>query len=131
MKVELFTLCEGAFNTNGRLTIVNTFEDIVSNQYPWRGQLGMALKVFVSKEEAGEHDLKLSIESAVGNQKLHEMNAHMNFPTGEKAKDIHVALATNIQGIILQAPGEYKVIVEMDGSALHLYQFKALLLNAK
>lgn len=131
MKVELFTLCEGAFNTNGRLTIVNTFEDIVSNQYPWRGQLGMALKIFVAKEEAGEHDLKVSIESCAGNQKLHEMNAHMSFPTGEKANDIHVALATNIQGLLLQTPGEYKVIIEMDGSALHSCSFKALIINAQ
>ena len=131
MKVELFTLCEGAFNTNGRLTIVNTFEDIVSNQYPWRGQLGMALKIFVPKEEAGEHDLKISIESCAGSPKLHEMNAHMSFPTGEKANDIHVALATNIQGLLLQTPGEYRVVVEMDGAVLHTCPFKALIINAQ
>lgn len=131
MKVKLFTLCEGAFNTNGRLTIVNTFEDIVSNQYPWRGQLGMALKVFVSKEEAGEHDLRISIEAGTGNQKLHEMNAHLSFPTGDKANDTHVAMATNIQGILIQAPGEYKVTIEVDGFVLYSNPFKALILHAK
>ena len=131
MKVDLFTLCEGAYNTNGRLTIVNTFEDIISNQYPWRGQLGMALKIFVSREDAGEHDMKVSIESGAGNQKLHEMNAHLSFPTGEKANDIHVAMATNIQGLLIQTPGEYKVVIVVDGSELYSFPFKSLLLHAK
>lgn len=126
MKVELFTLCEGAFNTNGRLTIVNTFENIVSNQYPWRGQLGIALKLLFLKEEVGEYDITVSIQPSYEEQKIHEMKAHLSMQTGEKANDVHVAMASNIQGLLISKPGDYKVVIDVNGAELYSCPFKAL-----
>lgn len=131
MKIDLFTLCEGAFNTNGRLTIVNTFEDIIAPSYPWKGPLGMALKILVKKEEAGEHDLKVSIKPVTGDKMLHEMNAHLNLPVEKATNDIRVAMATNIQGLLVPSPGDYVVEVVFDGIVLGSFPFKALTSNGK
>lgn len=129
MKVELFTLCEGAFNTNGRLTIVNTFEDIVSNQYPWRSQLGMALKLGFLKDEMGEYDIKVSILPESGGQPMHEISAHLSYKQSVQASDVHLAMATNIQGVVIPAAGIYKVDIRINDNLLQSFPFKAILKN--
>lgn len=126
MKIELFTLCEGAFNTNGRLTIVNTFEDIISKQYPWRGQLGIALKLLVPKGEAKDYGFQLQIQNTESKQVFHEMNADLKLAQPEDAGDIRIAMATNIQGLLLPSPGEYSVSISIDGNLIQSFPFKAL-----
>lgn len=129
MKVVLFTLCEGVFNTDGRLTIVNTFEDILSNEYPWKGQLGVALKLLVPKNEPGEYDIQVCIKKAIGDQTLHQLNAHLSFPQEKEQHDVHIAMASNIQGLLLPAPGNYKVDIVINGEVQFSSPFKALKQN--
>lgn len=120
MKIELFTLCEGAFNTDGRLTIVNTFDDIKSDHFPLKYALGVALKVFIPKTECKDYELKLSIVSA-DNTILHEIKAPLKM--SQNNEDIHMALATNIQGIVFNAAGNYHVNVAFDNNNLLSYSF--------
>lgn len=126
MKIELFTLCEGAFNTNGRLTIVNTFEDIVSEQYPWRGQLGLALKILFSREESGGFDICVWIKAVNDTKPLHEIKGHLEIKHNGEGKDVRLAMCTNIQGVVLTNPGDYEVVVLVNDKVLQAYPFKAL-----
>lgn len=130
MKIELFTLCEGAFNTNGRLTIVNTFEDIIANQYPWRGQLGMALKLLIPKDEIKDYSFQVRIQSADCTQTFHEMNAELKLSQPIDQGDVRIALATNIQGLLLPVAGDYIVVISVNGNPLQTFTFKALLKHA-
>lgn len=129
MRVELFTLCEGAFNTNGRLTIVNTFEDIVSEQYPWRGQIGMALKILFPREEAGGFDLSVQIKAKDIEQPLHEIKGHLDINHQGEGNDVHLAMCSNIQGVVLTKPGDYEVVIIVNGNILQVFPFKALVKN--
>ena len=127
MKVELFTLCEGAFNTNGRLTIVNTFEDIVSKEYPWRGQLGLALKILFPRKESGGFDICVRIKPKDVEQPLHEIKGHLDINHKGEGKDVRLAMCTNIQGVVLTKPGEYEVVILVNGKVLQGYPFNALM----
>lgn len=130
MKIELFTLCEGAFNTNGRLTIVNTFEDLIANQYPWRGPLGMALKLLVLQEEVQDYSFQIRIQNRDKTQTFHEMNAELKLAQQAGHGDVRIALATNIQGLLLPVAGEYLVVISVNGNPLQTYSFKALFSHA-
>lgn len=126
MRIELFTLCEGAFNTNGRLTIVNTFEDIVSEKFPWRGQLGLALKILFPHEESGGFDILVRIKPAGDAKPLHEIKGHLEIKHNGGGKDVRLAMCTNIQGVALNNPGDYEVVVLVNDNVLQAYPFKAL-----
>lgn len=120
MNIELFTLCEGAFNTNGRLTIVNTFDNIKSDHFPLKYPLGIALKVFVPKAECRDFEIKVSIVSS-GDSILHEIKAPIKIEPNDKG--IHIALATNIQGVNFAAAGTYYIKVAFDKMLLLSYPF--------
>ena len=54
MKIEFFTFCDGAYNYDGRLTIVGTYDDIKAQSFPWKTNMSFALKLLVSNDEAGK-----------------------------------------------------------------------------
>ena len=69
MKLNLFTLCEGAFNHNGHLTIVNTIDFINCEELPYRvAQFGVAAKIYFDAAESGEHLLKLICKNVMGEE---------------------------------------------------------------
>lgn len=112
MKIELFTLCDGAFNNGGRLTIVNTYDNVMARQFPWKAALGVALKIYIPADEKGTHTLSVAIVNEKGDQVLHNLNANLDIPID--GQDGHIALASNIQGIVFPNAGLYFVIVRID-----------------
>ncbi len=67
MELKLFTLCEGAFNHNGHLTIVNTIDFINGEEFPYRiPQFGIAAKLNFKAQESGNHHLQLVCVDALG-----------------------------------------------------------------
>ncbi len=127
MRIVLFTLCEGAFNSGGKLTIVNTFDDILAKEYPMQCPMGMALKLLIPKEEICDCDLKICVHSCSGEQKLHELNAHIPAPKGENAdQDFRVAVATNIHGLLFSSSGDYQVDITANEELIGSFPFKAI-----
>ena len=45
MDIRVFTLCDGAYNYNGKLTIVGTVDHIKVSKVPAIASIGLALKV--------------------------------------------------------------------------------------
>jgi len=71
MKLNLFTLCEGAFNHNGHLTIVNTIDFVNCEELPYRmAQFGVAAKVDFEVNESGKHQLKLVCINTMGEENI-------------------------------------------------------------
>ena len=124
MRIELFTLCDGAFNNGGRLTIVNTYDDVLARQFPWKAAIGVALKIFIPAEEKGAHTLSVEINNEKGDQVLHKLNANLDIPID--GQDGHVALASNIQGIVFPNAGLYYVIARIDEVELLHHKFSVI-----
>ena len=107
MEIELFTLCDGAFNYNGRLTIIGTYDSILASQFPWNIDLSFALKLFVPKGESGEKTISLQFLSQDGDSFAANLQASVVVPESESAG--HIALATTIRGVSFPKPGSYLI----------------------
>ncbi len=60
MKIELFTLCDFAQENNGKLTIVGTFDTIISRNFPCvHPQLSVVIRIRFDLFEFGSHTFRI------------------------------------------------------------------------
>lgn len=122
MKVELYALCQGAFNSNGQLTIVNTIDNFVVPTFPARVSFGLALKLYILPEEEGEKTLTISILDKGNKSIITPIVASLHVERLGKAS--HIAIALNLQNVLFEKPGSYDVHLELDGNRLDNYAFE-------
>ena len=122
MKVELYALCQGAFNSNGQLTIVNTIDNFVVPSFPARVSFGLALKLYILPKEEGEKTLTISILDKENNSIIPPIPASLHVDSYDKAS--HIAIALNLQNVLFEKPGAYDVHLELDGKRLDNYAFE-------
>lgn len=122
MKVELYALCQGAFNSNGQLTIVNTIDNFVVPTFPARVSFGLALKLYILPEEEGKKVLSISILYKDNKSIIPPIPANLHVERLDKAS--HIAIALNLQNVLFEKPGEYDVHLELDGERLDNYAFE-------
>ena len=125
IKVELFALCDGAFNNAGRLTIVNTMDDLVSKTFPARFTFGLAFKFFVQPEVEGEKELSIAIEDEDGNNIIAPIiKARMCLAKSEK--ESHIVLAINMQNVLFFKEGKHFVRLQIDGERFDDFSFEVI-----
>lgn len=116
MVLELFTICEGAFAKNGQLTIVNTLDSIVANQFPMILNLGVAIKLKLFKEEYGKHLVSLAIATKEGVSIAPDMKVE---PDVTSPNDYcNLVMSTNIQGIRIEKPNIYVINMSVDSNSI-------------
>ena len=118
MKVELFTLCDYVSNHNGHLTIIDTFETIEADKFPWRSYFGVALKVHLSNPQSEVLKLNIYIHK--------DGNLERNFNATQEmtVQDAHkMVMAGNIKGLIFDAPGIYHFKVSLEERQIVDYTF--------
>ena len=112
MKLNLFAICEGAFNHNGHLTIVNTKDFINSEKFPYRAdQLGLALRLEFDASETGEHPFELGYVDPAG---TFTTMGKSSIKVEQAKQNTLFCLAANLSGFIFIRPGIYKFIVKVD-----------------
>ena len=118
MDIELFTLCDYATNDDGRLTIVNTLDNLVVDKFPWRAYFGFALKGTIKHIRQEDTILTLSLylkgqeETCIFNSSAPLMNKVGRF-----------AAAGNLRGLIFEQPGEYIFKVYSNNGLCREYVF--------
>jgi len=122
MKVELFALCQGAYNNNGQLTIVNTIDNFVVPTFPSRISFGLALKFYILPKEEGDKTLSVSILDKEKNSIIPPIPVNLHIEKLENAS--HIALALNMQNVLFVKPGEYDIHLELDGSRFDNFAFE-------
>lgn len=105
MEIELFTLCEFVDNENGKLTIVNTIDDIMAAKLPWRAYFGVAIKLKFEEENITDADsIKLCIHSKEHPEtKLFEADT----PLPKHTQQTRMTIGGNIKGLVFQDRGEH------------------------
>lgn len=124
MKVELFALCQGAFNNNGQLTIVNTFDNFGIEAFPARISFGLALKFYILPYEEGDKTLSISILNEQKESIIPAIPTNLHIERFEKAS--HMGLAINLQNVLFEKPGEYNVHLELNGTRLDDFAFEII-----
>jgi len=116
MEVELFNICEGAFNHDGRLTLVEVFDRIHVVSVPLEIACGVAIKLLFSKEDAGQHTLTIKVYHTDIPDAIAQYSSNVVVP--ENADDGRLAVAINIRGFKLPLAGKYRISLEVDGTSM-------------
>lgn len=118
MKVELFTLCDYVSNNEGSLTIIDTFETIEADKFPWRAYFGVALKVYLSNPQSETLKLNMHIHKSDSTDNIFNAMQEM------RIKDAHkMVMAGNIKGLIFDTPGLYHFVVSLEDKSIVDYAF--------
>lgn len=122
MIIELFSLCDGAFNYNGKLTIVGTLNGITVPQLPAQIKVSLAMRMRVGQEDVGEKKMLIHFVNPEGKNLPVELAVKLNIvPT--KEPDSYITFSADIQGLPLMEEGHYCVNVSIDGQQIGNYPF--------
>lgn len=125
-KVELFTLCQGAYNMEGHLTIVNTIDEFVVPQLPVRLSFGLALKLYIRPNVEGEKHLLISIINKKNDTNLKFPQIPFNLQIEKKETASHINIALNLQNVLFETSGVYDVHLEIDGKRFDDFAFEII-----
>lgn len=121
MKVSLFTISEGAFNKNGSLTIVNTYDMIVGDSYPMRIPIAFAIKLENSPEDSGNKKLSVVAKHVEKEREIARVDSNIIIPNTNGK----FAFAANANGFIIPEEGTYSFSVIVDEILLSEITLKA------
>lgn len=112
MRIKLFSICEGAFNNAGRLTIVNTYDMIGSKAFPLKMPIGVAMTIIFDATDEGKRHLELKITNTTTQLPIAKMDSEFVVPKDEKGG--YLNFVSNVQGFVFPTPGEYTFSLSVD-----------------
>lgn len=128
MNIELFTLCDGAYNYNGKLTIVGTITTINTDSLPTFAKLGLAMRLRVEPEDVGEKIMLINFYAPDGSKLPIDLTVNLEIkPTPDPIS--YITFAAELQGIPLEKEGSYNVSVSIEDNRIGLYSFNVMLRN--
>ena len=116
MDVEVFSVCDAATDSGGKLNLLGAFDTLFSGKVPFtHPQCAIALRVRFLKHEEGAHKFDIRLVDADGRIVLPPLNADVRvaIPAGGQSSVVNMVL--NIQGLRLERHGEYAVNLSVDG----------------
>lgn len=124
MKVELLALCDGAFNYNGKLTIVGALSDYNASTVPTKINIGLALKIRLDANENIEGGLKIVFYNP--DETVIPVDINVDLTTKTTPEMSYISLAADIQGVPITQYGCHHVKVYLMDECLSDYSFKVI-----
>lgn len=118
MNIDLFTLCDYVSNHNGQLTIIDTFDSLNAEKFPWRAYFGVAVKMDISKNVDKDFNICIYKDGAP-EKKL--FNVDTPFSSKEYGKFV---LAGNIKGLIFEEAGLYHCTLSIGNKVIKDCKFQ-------
>lgn len=109
MNIRLFTLCDGAHNYNGRLTVVGTTDNVRVQNVPSKLNIGLAIKVSFPPSEYGEKKLIIKVCDNEGTDVMPEIALPSTIASARDGEEARLVLAGNLHGINITKEGWYYV----------------------
>lgn len=123
MNIRVFTLCDGAYNYNGKLTLVGTIDNLKAPKYPHAADVSLAIKVSFTPSENGDKTVSIRFQDFAGNLLLPEMQSKTKIES--KGEEGRMVMVVDLHGLPIPKEGEYKVILEINSEIFEL-PFKAI-----
>lgn len=98
----MFTLCDGAYNYNGKLTIVGTVDYIKVPKVPTVGSIGLAVKLVNDVPQVGKKLITINFKDSSGEN----MAPEITFDAEIKDK---IVIAGNLNGLNIKDIGDCRV----------------------
>lgn len=121
MTIELFTLCDGAYNYNGKLTIVGSLTSVSVGELPAKLQMSIAMRIRVEAEEKGNCQLKIQFVNPDGTVIPADLVINTELDSSEKIS--YLAIAATIQGLRIEQAGNHVVRVTIGDNIVGEYPF--------
>jgi len=121
MDIQIATLCDAATDYNGKLNILGAFDTIASGQLPAPvPQCAMAIRMLFERQDAGEHDMVVSIIDPDGTPvvKPLEMSFGLEFPPDDDVIHLTRNLVYYMHNLQFKNAGPHTVDVRCDGEIL-------------
>lgn len=119
MDIRVLTLCDGAYNYNGKLTIVGTSDNLKVLRVPCIASVGLAIKLVFPASEFGKKNVEITFKrSSDGQQVLPPLQFQTSIES--KGQEGYIVLAANINGLNIQETGKHVVEVNVDGNVVIL-----------
>ena len=119
MEVEIFTLCDAATESQGKLSILGTFDTIFANRVPAiHPQCAVVVRLRFSRIETGDHTFVLHLVDEDGNAVIPPLQGKLgvNFKLNDHFATANMIL--NIQNLKLEKYGEYSLDLAVNGREL-------------
>ncbi len=115
MNVELFSLCDAATDTAGKLNILGAFDSIVVGALPAvHPQCAIALRLRFMRAEEGDHAVRISLIDADGHSVVPDLDAKMTIKFGGAETSVAANLIMNLQRLQFKKAGEYSIELTVD-----------------
>ena len=121
MTIELFTLCDGAYNYNNKLTIVGSWTSISVNEIPTKSPVGIATRVRIEVGEKGKKEMKIQFFNPDNTIIPTDIVASLDIKQSKETA--YINLAGTIQGLPITQVGQYFVKVMIDNDVMAEYPF--------
>lgn len=115
MEKEIFTLCDFAQESSGKLTVIGSFDAISAGQVPFLyPHCSIAAKLRFSAKEAGKHKGHISFKGPKGTPVIPNINFEPNvvMPPGAEYSTAHIVL--NFGNIQIREFGKYRIELFID-----------------
>ena len=118
MNIDFLTLCDFVSNNSGKLTIIDTFDDMYADKFPWRAYFGIAIKMsFKEKPKSGTFCMCIIEEN--NNTPIFQAETNISGTSPEK-----LVIASNIKGLIFETAGTYILKLQVDNKILRQHTFR-------
>ncbi len=115
MTVELFTTCDFAQESVGKLTVVGAFDAITVREFPaMHPYLCIAARVRFPVYELGQKQVRIEISDAEGTQLAPAMDGRISVD-GIGGDSACTNLTLNLFNLRLEREGTWKVSLSLDG----------------
>ncbi|MBK1876079.1 DUF6941 family protein [Pelagicoccus mobilis] len=116
MFVEIFSICDAATDSAGKLNILGTFEGIAAPKAPVsRERCSVAVRMRFVEEEAGEHTIQVQLVDKEGTRIGPGIGAKLNVKFTPGRPSIAQNLVLNINNLQFPAFGVYELQLWVDG----------------
>jgi hypothetical protein len=114
MVVEIFTICDAATISGGKLNILGSFDRLNAQSFPCRlSECAVAVKMRFEHTERGQRLVEIQFVDVAGNKIIsQEIRVLVAPPEDRRHLQLHYTQFYNVQ---LNQPGEYHVELVVDG----------------
>jgi len=121
MEIQIATLCDAATDYNGKLNILGAFDTIAAGKLPAPvPQCAMAIRMQFEREDAGEHDLVVSVIDPDGTPvvKPLEMSFGLEWPPEDDVTFLTRNLVYYMHNLQFPSSGQHSLDIRCDGDIL-------------
>jgi hypothetical protein len=116
MDIEIFTLCDAATESAGKLNILGSFDRIIARQLPTvHPHCAIALRIRFDRIEEGEHRVRINLVNDDGKAVFPGLDGNIKVKLPPDGQSICANMILNLNGLKFEKTGQHSIDLAIDG----------------